>query len=370
MKKSLKGFTLMELIIVLALFSIIMFSVVQLLDPVTKFYVRSSNFESTTACIDNMKRSIEGNLKYVDRIRGYAYYKPYDGDYVDQPDVSDDLKGHLTSFYNYFFANRKATDSAGFIYVLAFDNTRVSAPALAGPTYQVVSDFTDQKRNSGQMILYKFWFNNYDPAYDTADEMINSAYDMTSTPPKPLAKNTIAISSSSFPWIPVSSVEAGITDWYVNQKLYGNFEYRFDLVDDAGKVADEFTTLASFNPASFNIAISLTELRTNRDAQGLIRIPSSERAVSSFSMKNVLDVNSTTPKTSFDYYLTTPDETVSGFTYTSTPKNRYKGLTVNDLGAVYNSTEEKWEFDFDGFYFIFTLPETTYTHGTNIGNQG
>ena len=52
MKQRLKGFTLVELVIVMALFSLIMFSVLQLLIPVSRFFVRSGNFESATACMD------------------------------------------------------------------------------------------------------------------------------------------------------------------------------------------------------------------------------------------------------------------------------------------------------------------------------
>ena len=55
MKQKLKAFTLVELVIVMGMFTIIMFSVLQLLDPVSKFFVRSSNFEYTTACVDNIK---------------------------------------------------------------------------------------------------------------------------------------------------------------------------------------------------------------------------------------------------------------------------------------------------------------------------
>ena len=77
MKKIIKGFTLIELVIVLALFSIVMFSVLQLLDPVSKFFVRSSNYETTTACIDNIKRAIEGNLKYADRVRVFSGYEAF-----------------------------------------------------------------------------------------------------------------------------------------------------------------------------------------------------------------------------------------------------------------------------------------------------
>ena len=138
--KKHSGFTLLELIIVMALFTIIMYSAVQLMQPVSKYFVRSSNYESSTACVDNMKRAIEGNLKYADRVRVYADYNPYmDDPYY--PEYSDPAKtiakaslpasyepsatllSHVNEFYTDFFMNRQFIDNSGTIYAMVFDNT-------------------------------------------------------------------------------------------------------------------------------------------------------------------------------------------------------------------------------------------------------
>ena len=392
MKKSLKGFTLIEMIIVLALFSLIMYSVVQLLDPVTKFYVRSSNFESTTACVDNIKRSIEGNLKYADRVRAYVRFYPYAPEtdttidmttggsvssignnlrsYVKDPDVSDSLKEHLTSFYDYYFQDRKAVDSAGYIYVLVFDNTHMNSEELKA--YPSVSDFTGTDAatgktkilNSGKMILYKFWFNNYDTNYNSADGMLSSIDDG-------------AISYTD-DWLP-SSVNPGITDWYVNEKMYGNYEYHFTLgsmnASGLGSGAsieitntdDSGNPVFTFNPADFTIQIEMTELRKDPDTGGLTRVASTENAYSSFSMKNVLDPNAAYSRPLIDYLLTGNEE-VPGFKYTAVQRNRYAPMTSN-ITAAYSANIDKFTDGFDGFYFIYTLPETTYTNGENFANQ-
>ena len=140
-KNSLKGFTLVELVIVMALFSLIMFSVLQLLTPVSKFFVRSANFETTTACLDNMKRAIEGNLKYADRVRCYVNFNPYEAPHASITEAdyepSADLMAHVQDFYDEFFGRRKSAnaqdlagedglrqyiDCRGTIYVLVFDN--------------------------------------------------------------------------------------------------------------------------------------------------------------------------------------------------------------------------------------------------------
>ena len=101
MMKKLKGFTLLELIIVMAIFSIIMYSAVQLLAPVSKFFVRSSNFENTTACMDNMRRCIEGNLKYADRVRAYNSFVPYTYNDATYQSITptNDLLDNVKDFY-------------------------------------------------------------------------------------------------------------------------------------------------------------------------------------------------------------------------------------------------------------------------------
>ena len=42
-QKQLKGFTLVELVVVMAIFSMIMFGAMQLMDPVSKIFQRTSN---------------------------------------------------------------------------------------------------------------------------------------------------------------------------------------------------------------------------------------------------------------------------------------------------------------------------------------
>ena len=111
MKKVRKGFTLLELIIVMALFSIVMYGVLMFLLPVSKFFVRASNFETTTACVDNMKRAIEGNLKYADRVHAYSGYG------------TDTIDANVEKFWEEYFKDRMLMDCKGEIRVMVFDST-------------------------------------------------------------------------------------------------------------------------------------------------------------------------------------------------------------------------------------------------------
>jgi prepilin-type N-terminal cleavage/methylation domain-containing protein len=341
-KHNRKGFTLIELIIVLALFSIVMYSVVRLIDPVTKFFVRSSNFENTSACVDNMKRCIEGNLKYANRVRAYSGFSPYTYTTVNEIETSSydptaDLTANVQSFYNEFFLDRKFLDSSGTIYVLVFDNTQIIpdgifdvTPPHAGSTglhkFSMLSDIADNQLNSGKIVLYEYSFNNY-----------GSGLDMTPT----------------------------VTPWYVNQKLYGAFEYHFTLGSFAAAATTSTsagggggTPVSTFDPSDCTITITMNEIR--KDSTGLVRQENYESQTASFAMKNVLDATKkyTTPLA--DYI------TKESATYTSVADKYYVDPTPIPRYTALNRYSGADAFD--GFYFIFTLAETTNDYVDNSGN--
>lgn len=67
-KKVLKGFTLIELIIVMAIFSLLMLGAMSLVDPVSKIYKHSNDFERTYSYVDNIQNYLQGSLQYADNI--------------------------------------------------------------------------------------------------------------------------------------------------------------------------------------------------------------------------------------------------------------------------------------------------------------
>ena len=354
-QKKLKGFTLIELIIVMALFSLIMYSVLQLIDPVSKYFVRSSNYENTTSCLDNMKRCIEGNLKYADRVRVYKGYNPYAGTYTKYTDGAGDANttenmsympsGNITlqvdSFYSEFFEDRKFLNSSGIIYVLVFDNTQLATDDALEKMNRL-SQYTENELNSGKLVLYQYEF----------DSENDRGYWLSGTPQV----------------------------WYVNQKLYGNFDYRFDLGAFADASAESSSEGESsvpaesseessgggaavpvnFDPADCTITITAFEISRTGE-QTLVRNSSYQRNTASFSMKNVLDSSVKYTTALFDYKtILNPDYTVGisditeKYIQDSVAHPRYISLQEGDDG-------------FDGFYFIFTVPENIYD---NVDNSG
>lgn len=71
-KTALKGFTLVELIVVMAIFSGILFGAMQMIDPVSKVFQRTANYESTATAIDNMRNYLEGNVGPVEFLNVYS----------------------------------------------------------------------------------------------------------------------------------------------------------------------------------------------------------------------------------------------------------------------------------------------------------
>lgn len=70
-RKKLKGFTLIELIIVLAIFGIILSVVMSLIDPVSKVMKRASTKERTAAYSDNICEYITNSVTYARFVRIY-----------------------------------------------------------------------------------------------------------------------------------------------------------------------------------------------------------------------------------------------------------------------------------------------------------
>ena len=68
-KRKLKGFTLVELIIVIAIFAIIMTLVMSLIDPVAKIMNKTSIRERTAAYADNISEYIDNSLHYSEYMR-------------------------------------------------------------------------------------------------------------------------------------------------------------------------------------------------------------------------------------------------------------------------------------------------------------
>jgi len=107
--KKLKGFTLIELIIVMAIFSLIMFTAMQLMTPVGKQFTNTAQYEGARSTLDNVKRYLDGTIRYADKV------------YVYRGDTYD-INTEVQTFYSDLLSN-SASNNVNQIYVLEFKNS-------------------------------------------------------------------------------------------------------------------------------------------------------------------------------------------------------------------------------------------------------
>lgn len=74
MKKIIKGFTLIELIVVMAIISILMVGIMQMMKPIRAAYVDSTYFESQRNTQNGMVKYISESVRYATKLG--VYYKP------------------------------------------------------------------------------------------------------------------------------------------------------------------------------------------------------------------------------------------------------------------------------------------------------
>lgn len=112
-KKILKGFTLIELIVVMAIFSILMAGALALVDPVSKINKTASDFEKTNAYVDNIQDYLQDSLRYAENV------------WVYQGNMSDsDLKDEAEDFRNKYY-NETITTKDGSDVVYTKGNIRI-----------------------------------------------------------------------------------------------------------------------------------------------------------------------------------------------------------------------------------------------------
>lgn len=341
-KSKVKGFTLVEMIIVMALFSIIMYSVVQLLNPISKFFVRSSNYEESTSCIDNIKRAIEGNLKYADRVRVYYNYRPETTGELGDADTAN-LVASVQEFYNMYFDNRALTDIRGKIYVMFFDNK----PKVTPPISQL-HEYNDNQLNRGQIDFYTFDFHANDPA-----DLLN-----------------VADESHILKDWNVKVEDGGKKqEWYVNQKLYGNFDFSYTLgareMNVQSPLIDSPDDNAVVDPENFTINIHAEEVSLDKETTGLVKRDYAGKTVASFAMKNVLEstIGSQTIAKDIVTYLkgAATRETAGVKDFRTQPVLRFTRCDQ----MTFDPSDENHNEDNASFYFVFTVPETVHDDSTS-----
>lgn len=159
-KTELKGFTLIELIVVLAIFGIILVAAMQLLLPASKVLVQSEHYENRQAVVTNISNYLEGVLTPAE------FMDVYNG----SRDPATIAQSYAENYYEGVLKSGCTADSPNFadgkIHVLEIDNT----PDLNGivntrlVNYVFDADFTNGAVSVVQNMA------------ETVDNAINNAY--------------------------------------------------------------------------------------------------------------------------------------------------------------------------------------------------
>lgn len=135
-KKALKGFTLIELIIVLAIFSVIMVLAMSFIDPVSRTMTDTSVRERTAAYVDNIGEYVDKSIRYSQFIR------ISENNYYNGSDVVSEEEA-LVDFIDDFYdgaIKEDFTPVTGKVHVLKLVNTDTGG-YQAGRVYESVYNF-------------------------------------------------------------------------------------------------------------------------------------------------------------------------------------------------------------------------------------
>jgi prepilin-type N-terminal cleavage/methylation domain-containing protein len=120
-KKSLKGFTLIELVVVVAVFGLLIAATLSFVQPARKVYKNAAEYSGASGMIDNVRRVVEDNLRFANRMN-----------VIVGPDISGGEEAfiqtevqNLRHKFHFDDTNRK-TYFQDTVYVMKIDNPEAS----------------------------------------------------------------------------------------------------------------------------------------------------------------------------------------------------------------------------------------------------
>lgn len=170
--KKLKGFTLVELIVVMAIFSIIMAAVLSILQPVSNVYSNTANYEHARASSDNVRTYVEDSLRYADRMKVVA-------NAANISEAESEAAAIITGLQNVDGSDRIATPDNP-IYIMEINNDVNSENQMG---YITIYKYDNGSAMSSKSIFKSINTNLYDNyGYSfvicTDDAVDHSVYNM------------------------------------------------------------------------------------------------------------------------------------------------------------------------------------------------
>lgn len=163
MKNKINGFTLIELIVVLATFSIILFGAMSLMTPVNKIMIMSSVHEGGNAAVSNISKYIQTELAPVEYLSVYNEV-PLDGSgNIDDAVIRTRISAFVNAHYQGIVRGNSSASSpnyaSGTIHVMLIQNNENGKIS----TMQYTCDFGDSTgvgaKNITQTVSNEFAVN-------------------------------------------------------------------------------------------------------------------------------------------------------------------------------------------------------------------
>lgn len=127
-KRALKGFTLIELVVVVAVFGLLIAATLSFVTPTRNVYKSASEYAGASGMVDNVRRIIEDNLRFANRMDVYA-----------GPDVSGGEEAYVQARVNelrhkfHLDDSSRVTFGRDRVYVMKIDNPEEAQfPGFAG----------------------------------------------------------------------------------------------------------------------------------------------------------------------------------------------------------------------------------------------
>lgn len=209
--KKLKGFTLVELILVMAIFGLLMVGAISLIDPVSKIFQSANMSEKSYSYTNNIQTYLQGTLEYSDNMRVYTANheiksEKYDINNLDKNETNDppkvltnsdgvftdqeilDLveeyrKCYYDNIISYDGVTKKEKTTKGKIYVMHLKNSDRGKITVRTFDFNSHKKLTDVYNPSGTFPaevdqLNKAYFDGYGSKYSFkyvfgADKLVN-----------------------------------------------------------------------------------------------------------------------------------------------------------------------------------------------------
>ena len=345
-KKILKGFTLIELIIVLAIFSVLMIAAMSLVDPVSRIFSHSQTYEQTYAYVDNIQNYLEDSLKFADNLWVYQ------GD-LDADDLSIATYEMKESFYKDILNTKNGTTTApalNTIRVMTLLNHDTTFGSVTYPKGQIIiqdvtykSDATarDSLKNTAPQLNDDFFGGKY--AFDYSIGVSKLVKDSVAN------DGTMAIQNL----LPINDITNAVSS--LNYSSFGIGIVAYDNTPNRDGSAKNITrsghTYASTSPTYLN-----------KPAQYRSYEPKAQYQIANIPLLNIIERGGTYNK---KYFVQGAPDASGNPTIVS-----YPGITERDLNYdgvadssirssfYYEDSYSKLSFKCDdNIYIVYALPD-------------